>query len=97
MQDNAPKYADSLPAPVQRTQAHTRAVEYRGYHREDGLWDIEAHLVDTKTYVHTRRSGDSSRQPGDPVHNMWIRITIDLDMVAQVGLQVRACQLQDFR
>ncbi len=64
-----------------RKHIHTRDIQCKGYEREDGLWDIEAHLVDTKTYVHTRRNGDKPRQPGEPVHNMWIRLTIDLDML----------------
>ena len=69
-----------LTNPVSRKLMHTRAIECKGYERDDGWWDIEAHLADTKTFVHTRRSGDSVRQPGQPVHDMWIRITIDLDM-----------------
>lgn len=70
-----------LSTPQPRKAIHKRAIECIGYERDDGLWDIEAHLVDTKTYVHTRRSGDMPRQPGDPVHNMWIRLTVDLDML----------------
>ena len=31
-------------------------------------------------YVHSRRDGGQERQPGDPVHNMWLRLTIDLDL-----------------
>lgn len=69
-----------LPAPAPRTLKHTRTVECTGYEREDGLWDIEGHLVDTKTYVHSRRDGGRERQPGDPVHHMWLRLTIDLDL-----------------
>jgi hypothetical protein len=69
-----------LPHPAPRTLKHTRAIECKGYERADGLWDIEANLVDTKTYVHTSRDGGRERQPGDPVHNMWIRFTIDLDL-----------------
>ena len=38
-----------LPNPVPRKLMHTRAIECNGYEREDGLWDIEAHLTDTKT------------------------------------------------
>ena len=64
-----------------RKPVHTRAIECKGYERDDGLWDIEAHLVDTKSYLHTRRHGGVARQPGEPVHNMWIRLTIDLDML----------------
>ena len=70
-----------LSNPQPRKAIHKRAIDCIGYEREDGLWDIEAHLVDTKTVVHTRRSGEPARQPGDPIHNMWIRLTIDLDMV----------------
>jgi len=69
-----------LSAPAPRTLKHTRAIECKGYEREDGLWDIEGHLVDTKTYVHSRRDGGRERQPGDPVHHMWLRLTIDLDL-----------------
>ena len=63
-----------------RKLMHTRAIECKGYEREDGLWDIEAHLVDTKTYAHIRRHSGRAREPGEPVHNMWLRLTIDLDM-----------------
>ena len=68
-----------LSTPAPRALQHTREIECKGYEREDGLWDIEAHLVDTKTYTQVRRGG-GERRPGDPVHNMWLRITIDLDM-----------------
>jgi hypothetical protein len=70
-----------LSPPKPRKPIHTRAIECIGYERDDGLWDIEAHMVDTKSYAHTRRTGDTLRQPGDPVHNMWIRLTIDLDFL----------------
>jgi hypothetical protein len=63
-----------------RKLIHTRAIECKGYEREDGLWDIEAQLTDTKTYAHLRRHGGTERQPGEPVHHMWLRLTIDLDL-----------------
>lgn len=69
-----------LSAPQPRKPIHTRDIQCIGYERDDGLWDIEAHLVDTKAMAHKRRLGDSMRQPGQPVHDMWIRLTIDLDM-----------------
>ena len=69
-----------LSNPVPRKLMHTRAIECKGYERADGLWDIEAHLVDTKTQLHTRRHGGRPREPGEPVHDMWLRLTIDLDM-----------------
>jgi hypothetical protein len=69
-----------LSNPVSRKLLHTRAIECTGYEREDGLWDIEAHLVDTKTHLHSRRHGGRERQPGQPVHSMWLRLTIDIEL-----------------
>ena len=36
---------------VRRKAMHTRVVTCHGYLREDGLWDIEGHMVDTKPYA----------------------------------------------
>ena len=33
-----------------RKPIHTREIRYTGYEREDGQFDIEAHMTDTKTY-----------------------------------------------
>ena len=70
-----------LSPPAPRALMHTRSIECRGYERADGLWDIEAHLVDAKPYPTTARDTGQPRQPGEPVHDMWLRLTIDLDMV----------------
>ena len=43
-----------------RQLMHNRAIECRGYQREDGLWDIEGHLVDTKTYPTSARDSRAS-------------------------------------
>ena len=40
------------------------------YERDDGLWDIEAHLTDTKTTAHSRHHGGRERRPGEPVHRI---------------------------
>ena len=65
--------------PIEKTAArellHTRAVEIRGYRREDGLYDIEGHLVDSKPRDFQLASG--LRPAGQPVHDMWLRITVD--------------------
>ena len=66
-----------------RKLIHTRRVVCKGYEREDGLWDIEANLVDTKAVPHARRHTGQERKPGEPVHDMWLRLTIDLDMVVR--------------
>ena len=70
----------NLPPPAPRSHRHTRTITCEGFQREDGLWDIEAHLTDTKTTLHTRHHGGRERQPGEPVHDLWLRVTIDLDL-----------------
>jgi hypothetical protein len=69
-----------LPPATARKAVHTRTIDCRGYEREDGLWDIEGHLTDTKSFNWRRREGMVDLPAGEPVHDMWIRLTIDLDM-----------------
>ena len=69
-----------LPPPVPRTLKHTRTIVCQGFERADDLWDIEGHLTDVKTYTHSRRDGGQPRAPGELVHDMWLRLTIDLDL-----------------
>jgi hypothetical protein len=64
-----------------RNAIHIRRVECQGFQREDGLWDIEGHMTDVKTHVHHRRDGGHLRAAGEPIHDMWMRLTIDLDFV----------------
>jgi hypothetical protein len=67
---------------VERIPVHSRGVRYRGYHRVDGLWDIEAEIVDEKAYAITTRDG-AHLAPGDPVHRMLVRLTLDDACVVQ--------------
>ncbi|MFO1352320.1 MAG: DUF2889 domain-containing protein [Gammaproteobacteria bacterium] len=68
-----------LPDPTRRKLSHTRQVILRGYERDDGLWDIEGHLVDSKTYAFSNRDRGEVKA-GEPVHAMWLRITVDDDL-----------------
>ena len=69
-----------LPPAASRERLHTRRIETRGYRREDGLWDIEGTLVDTKTYAFwSHAHGDMPA--GQPVHDMTIRLTVDDELV----------------
>lgn len=65
-----------LPEPAARRHLHTRAVSYRGYLREDGLWDIEGEMSDVKTYGFKRSDGQDV-PVGTPIHHMHIRLTVD--------------------
>ena len=63
-----------LSNPKTRTPLHTREVTFNGYAREDGLWDIEGHLVDIKAHPFT--TGSKTWQPGEAIHDMWVRVTV---------------------
>ncbi|WP_404382150.1 DUF2889 domain-containing protein [Caenispirillum salinarum] len=68
------------PPTVAREKQHTRTVQVEGFRREDGLYDIEGHLVDTKTYGFSNQ--DRGRiEAGEPLHGMWLRLTIDRTML----------------
>lgn len=69
----------TLPNTVERRLMHTRQIECHGYRREDGLWDIEGHLIDRKTYSYTPLYGRAVSN-GEPVHEMRIRLTVDEEL-----------------
>jgi hypothetical protein len=60
---------------------HTRTVECRGYLRDDGLWDIEGHMIDTKPFAIPNEDRGGQIPAGEPLHEMWIRLTVDTDLV----------------
>lgn len=65
-----------LTNPVRREHIHTRQINFQGYEREDGLFDIEAHLVDTKTYAFSN-NWRGMIDPGVALHEMLLRVTIN--------------------
>lgn len=74
-----------LSDPTERELLHLRDIALRGYRRADGLFDIEAHLTDTKSYGFANE--DRGYIPdGEPLHGMWMRMTIDED------LRIVACE-----
>ncbi len=66
-----------LPEPTcPRKPMHNRSYQVHSFEREDGNWDVEAELIDSKAYDFTRRSGEV-RHAGEAFHHMHMRVTID--------------------
>jgi hypothetical protein len=65
-----------LSPPTDREHIHTRRVTCQGFRRADGLWDIEGRITDVKTYPFAN-DYRGAIQPGDPIHDMSIRLTVD--------------------
>lgn len=66
------------PSDVAREPLHTRTVTVNSFAREDGLWDLEAELLDVKAYDFNKSNG-KIHEAGVPVHLMHLRVTIDID------------------
>jgi hypothetical protein len=62
-----------------RRAIHTRHIACTGYQRDDGLWDIEGELTDTRglplVLLH------KTLAPGEPLHQMRLVMTVDDDLV----------------
>lgn len=65
-----------LSPPAARAPLHERRLTIDGFEREDGLYDLEGRIVDTKTYAYDS-DWHGRVEPGTPVHDMSIRLTID--------------------
>ena len=68
-----------LPPPVKRELLTRRSIVTEGYLREDGLMEIEGHLVDVRGYdMSNEWRGMVTR--GTPAHDMWVRLTVDASL-----------------
>ena len=66
-----------------RREIHHRIIDMRAYAREDGLYDAEAHLVDTKPFDFLRPSSPVPAPAGQALHDLWVRITVDEDFTVR--------------
>jgi hypothetical protein len=69
--------SSTLSAPTARELNHTRRIEIACYTRADGLWDIEGQMVDVRPTAYYDL--EQPRAPNEPIHDMWLRLTIDGD------------------
>ena len=60
---------------VTRRPLHRRALDVQVFVRDDGLFDVEASLIDTKT--HDVPLAGAMRKAGDPIHEMQLRLTVN--------------------
>lgn len=68
--------AASIPTAAARKPMHTRRIVYDSFMRDDGLFDLEGHILDTKAYRY-EEPVRGIREPGATVHEMFVRLTID--------------------
>lgn len=60
---------------AQRRPLHRRALDVQVFARDDGLFDVEARLTDTKSHDVPLAGG--LRAAGEPIHDMRLDLTVD--------------------
>ena len=68
-----------LPAPVARRLVHRRRIVCQGFVRDDGLIDVDAHVVDVRTAPVKLQTG--VLPPGEALHEMAVRLSVDEQLV----------------
>jgi hypothetical protein len=66
---------------IKRKPLHTRKLTLQGYIRDDGLLEIEGHLVDTKPFDIPNKDRGGQILAGKSLHEMRISLTLDMNLV----------------
>lgn len=76
------------PAAATRQLKHRRSIDVQVFARGDGLWEVDATLVDTKTRTIAMAQGD--RPAGTPIHDMLLRLVVDEKLnIVEAGSETR--------
>lgn len=76
------------PAAPQRQLKHRRQIDVQVFSRGNGLWEVDALLVDTKT--RDARMADGLRPAGTPIHEMLLRLVVNEQLdVLEAGSETR--------
>jgi hypothetical protein len=63
------------PAAPRRQLKHRRRLDVQVFLRDDGLWEVDATLEDTKT--RDAQMAEGLRPAGTPIHDMLLRLVVD--------------------
>ncbi len=75
--------SDSRPNNITREEIHHRHIDMKGYRRSDGLFEVQAHLLDRKPHDFMQ-PGDGRTVPAHaPVHEMRVTLVFGEDMIVR--------------
>ena len=77
-----------LPPSEGREELHLRRIEMRGYRRPDGLFEVDGRVNDCKPYDFNTPSESRSVPAGDFIHDMWVRLVFDENLLVHDVLAV---------
>jgi hypothetical protein len=72
-----------LPDPSARREIHHRTIDMRAFARDDGLFDVEARLIDCKPFDYVRPSSATPVPAGHALHDLSVRLTLDTDFTVK--------------
>ena len=72
-----------LSQPSKRREVHHRAIDMKVFALDDGLFDVEARLIDRKPFPFLRASAPEPVPAGEPLHDLWVRVTLDSEFVVR--------------
>lgn len=76
------------PAAPERQLKHRRQIDVQVFARGNGLWEVDALLVDTKT--REAHLAEGPRPAGTPIHEMLLRLVVDERLnIVEAGSQTR--------
>ncbi len=76
-------------AATPRQLKHRRSIDVQIYARGDGLWEVDAHITDTRT--RETRLAAGMLAAGVPIHDMLLRLVVDERFnVVEAGAQTAA-------
>jgi hypothetical protein len=76
---------------VTREELHRRSIDLRFYSRSDGLYEVVAHLSDTKTHPFHLQLRDTPIAAHTPIHDMIMTLVVDEDLVVKdIKAQMKA-------
>ena len=61
---------------IKRKLLHNRNISFKGYIRDDELFEIEAELIDTKNYEFQNHDRGTIKK-NEPIHQMKIKLILD--------------------
>ena len=68
-----------------------RSIRVDAYARDDGLWDVEPVLVDTRSRDLQLASG--LRAAGDPIHEIRLQVTVERDLNVHDAVERKSFQV----
>lgn len=68
---------------ITREELHFRRLDFRGWRRSDGLFEVEARLLDSKPHDFAPPSGSRVVPANEAIHDLGLRLVFDEDLVVQ--------------